>query len=100
MANEVESFRTASSHVFAGYATPRDTVPDDNAYILLLRRHLTSAHTCLQRAKLLVDEYEHAYADAVAYAGIQVWASMQRHAGDPCWEWCHSEVYGGVERRT
>lgn len=100
MSGEVESFRTASSHVFAGYATPSDTVPNDNAYILLLRRHLTSAHTCLQRAKPLVDEYERAYADAVAYASTQVWASMHRHDGDPCWEWCDAAVYGGVERRT
>lgn len=100
MNNEVESFNTAREHVFAGYATPRDTAPADHAYIVLLRRHLTSAHTCLQRAKPLVDEYEAAYADAIAYAAIQVWASMQRHKGDPCWEWCHSEVYGGVERRT
>lgn len=86
MASEVESFNTAREHVFAGYATPRDRVDHDDAYIILLRRHLTSAHTCLQRAKPLVDEYEREYENAIAYAAIQVWASIQRHAGDPRWE--------------
>lgn len=100
MPSEVESFFTARDHVFAGYAAPRDTVPNDNAYILLLRRHLTSAHTCLQRVKPLVDEYAAELENAAVYCGAQIWASMQRHQGDPCWEWCDASVYGATERKT
>lgn len=32
-------------------------------------------------------EYEREYANAVVYAGVQIWASMQAHAGDPRYEY-------------
>jgi hypothetical protein len=35
----------------------------------------------------LSEEYAIAYENAVSYAASQVWASMQRHKGDPCWEY-------------
>ena len=97
---EVESFRTASLHVSEGYATPRGKSPNDSTYIVFLHHHLTLAHTCLQRAKLLVDEYEREYENAVVYAGIQVWASMHRRNGDPRWEWQGCVEQGCVERCT
>lgn len=44
------------------------------------------------------EEYRIEYENAVSCAASQVWASMQRHKGDPCWEYAggswtlHGEV--------
>ena len=35
----------------------------------------------------IIWEYEFEYNSAQVYAAIQIWASIQRHAGDPRWEY-------------
>lgn len=47
-------------------------------------------------------EYALEYAAAQDFAAWQIWASIQRHAGDPRWEY-HSgrhDIDGNYERRT
>ena len=44
----------------------------------------------------LIREYLDEYAAAVAYVSVQIWASIQRHDGDPCWEY---NVSPGERRR-
>ncbi len=35
----------------------------------------------------LAEEYALAYADAQLAAAVHIWASIQRHEGDPCWQY-------------
>lgn len=34
-----------------------------------------------------VAEHRREYANAQVFAAVQIWASIQRHDGDPCWSW-------------
>lgn len=48
----------------------------------------------------LLDEVEREYRNAQLYCGTQIWASMQRHAGDPCWETCSTRFNDAGEFLT
>ena len=47
----------------------------------------------------IVQEYASEYQDAVEYAATQIWASINRHKGDPRWEY-NAYQHNTYERRT
>jgi hypothetical protein len=46
-------------------------------------------------ADTLMREYLEEYRAAQEYAAIQIWGSIQRHAGDPRWEWKYQSPQNG-----
>lgn len=88
-------------------ANPRTTSVVRNAR--LNEQNIWLAAGDILRRTVLVDppiaeEYAVAYAEAQDSAGWHIWASMQRHAGDPRWEYDTSGRYGmqanDYERKT
>lgn len=47
----------------------------------------------------VAEEYSIEMANAVEYCGVQIWASIRRHAGDPRWEYTTDHWALNGERR-
>jgi hypothetical protein len=45
----------------------------------------------------IAEEYAREYADAQFAAAVHIWASIQRHKGDPRWQWACEDSGGRCE---